>query len=39
MTWYQADSDLPDMNEYDIIQGKRIGDEVFSFMFIKKSLA
>lgn len=23
MTWYRSDEDLPDMNDYDIIQGKR----------------
>ena len=23
MTWYQADEDLPDINDYDIIKGKR----------------
>ena len=23
MTWYHSDEDLPDMNDYDIIQGKR----------------
>lgn len=23
MTWYHSDKDLPDMNDYDIIQGKR----------------
>ncbi len=23
MTWYQSDEDLPDINDYDIIQGKR----------------
>ncbi len=23
MTWYQSDKDLPDINDYDIIQGKR----------------